>query len=104
MVELLSIKHTTGATHFKIMNEFNLTHAEIRQASTTKLRKILKEDIIDKIYKVRLDAAHADIAGKTREVSLKELDKAMRLLKILFFRLANILVHVNREREKEGDC
>lgn len=66
--------------------------------------KILKEDIIDKIYKVRLDAAHADIAGKTREVSLKELDKAMRLLKILFFRLANILVHVNREREKEGDC
>ena len=27
------------------MNEFNLTHAEIRQASTTKLRKILKEDI-----------------------------------------------------------
>ena len=27
------------------MNEFNLTHAEIRQASTTKLRKLLKEDI-----------------------------------------------------------
>ena len=27
------------------MNEFNLTHSEIRQASTTKLRKILKEDI-----------------------------------------------------------
>ena len=27
------------------MNEFNLTHSQIRQASTTKLRKILKEDI-----------------------------------------------------------
>ena len=27
------------------MNEFNLTHNEIRQSSTTKLRKILKEDI-----------------------------------------------------------
>ena len=27
------------------MNEFNLTHDEIRQSSTTKLRKILKEDI-----------------------------------------------------------
>ena len=27
------------------MNEFNLTHSEICQASTTKLRKILKEDI-----------------------------------------------------------
>ena len=27
------------------MKEFNLTHAEIRQASTTKLRKLLKEDI-----------------------------------------------------------
>ena len=27
------------------MNEFNLTHSEIRQSSTTKLRKILKEDI-----------------------------------------------------------
>ena len=26
------------------MNEFNLTHDEIRQSSTTKLRKILKED------------------------------------------------------------
>ena len=27
------------------MNEFNLTHDDIRQSSTTKLRKILKEDI-----------------------------------------------------------
>ena len=45
MVTLLTGKHTTGATHFKIMNEFNLTHSEICQASTTKLRKILKEDI-----------------------------------------------------------
>ena len=27
------------------MNEFNLTHSEIRQSSTTKLKKILKEDI-----------------------------------------------------------
>ena len=27
------------------MSEFNLTHSQIRQASTTKLRKILKEDI-----------------------------------------------------------
>ena len=27
------------------MNEFNLTHDEIRQSTTTKLRKILKEDI-----------------------------------------------------------
>ena len=27
------------------MNEFNLTHDEIRQSSTTKLRNILKEDI-----------------------------------------------------------
>ena len=45
MAWLQIIKHTTGATHFKIMNEFNLTHSEIRQASTTKLRKILKEDI-----------------------------------------------------------
>ena len=27
------------------MNEFNLSHDEIRQSSTTKLRKILKEDI-----------------------------------------------------------
>jgi len=27
------------------MSEFNLSHSEIRQASTTKLRKILKEDI-----------------------------------------------------------
>ena len=27
------------------MNEFNLTHSEIRQSSTTKLRKLLKEDI-----------------------------------------------------------
>ena len=27
------------------MNEFNLTHNEIRQSTTTKLRKILKEDI-----------------------------------------------------------
>ena len=45
MVTLQIIKHTTGATHFKIMNEFNLTHDEIRQSTTTKLRKILKEDI-----------------------------------------------------------
>ena len=61
MVTLLTIKQTTGATHFKIMkvttitsdqfiqgnymNEFNLSHDEICQASTTKLRKILKEDI-----------------------------------------------------------
>ena len=27
------------------MSEFNLSHSEICQASTTKLRKILKEDI-----------------------------------------------------------
>ena len=27
------------------MSEFNLTHSQIRQASTIKLRKILKEDI-----------------------------------------------------------
>ena len=27
------------------MNEFNLTHNEIRQSTTTKLRKLLKEDI-----------------------------------------------------------
>ena len=27
------------------MNEFNLTHDEIRQSTTTKLRNILKEDI-----------------------------------------------------------
>ena len=27
------------------MNEFNLSHDEIRQSTTTKLRKILKEDI-----------------------------------------------------------
>ena len=27
------------------MMNFNLSHSEIRQASTTKLRKILKEDI-----------------------------------------------------------
>ena len=27
------------------MSEVNLSHSEIRQASTTKLRKILKEDI-----------------------------------------------------------
>ena len=34
-------------THIGVirMNEFNLTHSEIRQSSTTKLRKILKEDI-----------------------------------------------------------
>ena len=34
-------------THIEVikMNEFNLTHDEIRQSSTTKLRKILKEDI-----------------------------------------------------------
>ena len=34
----------THIGHIK-MNEFNLTHSEIRQSSTTKLRKILKEDI-----------------------------------------------------------
>ena len=52
MVTLLTGKHTTGATHSKIMNEFNLTQDEIRilnddirQSSTTQLRKILKEDI-----------------------------------------------------------
>ena len=68
MVTLLTGKHTTGATHFKIMkvttitpdqfiqgdymNEFNLTDNEIRilnddirQSSTTQLRKVLKEDI-----------------------------------------------------------
>ena len=68
MVTLQIIKHTTGATHFKIMkvttitsdqfiqgnymNEFNLTDNEIRilnddirQSSTTQLRKVLKEDI-----------------------------------------------------------
>ena len=68
MVTLQTIKQTTGATHFKIMkvttitsdqfiqgnymNEFNLTDNEIRilnddirQSSTTQLRKVLKEDI-----------------------------------------------------------
>ena len=41
------ILHQTLYTHIGAirMNEFNLTHSEIRQSSTTKLRKILKEDI-----------------------------------------------------------
>ena len=41
------ILHQTLFTHIGAirMNEFNLTHSEIRQSSTTKLRKILKEDI-----------------------------------------------------------
>ena len=41
------ILHQTLYTHIGVikMNEFNLTHDEIRQSSTTKLRKILKEDI-----------------------------------------------------------
>ena len=41
------ILHQTLFTHIGAirMNEFNLTHDEIRQSSTTKLRKILKEDI-----------------------------------------------------------
>ena len=41
------ILHQTLYTHIGVikMNEFNLSHDEIRQASTTKLRKILKEDI-----------------------------------------------------------
>ena len=41
------ILHQTLYTHIGHikMNEFNLTHSEIRQSSTTKLRKILKEDI-----------------------------------------------------------
>ena len=48
------ILHQTLYTHIGLikMNEFNLTHDEIkilhndiRQSSTTKLRKILKEDI-----------------------------------------------------------
>ena len=41
------ILHQTLVTHIGAsrMNEFNLTHDEIRQSSTTKLRKILKEDI-----------------------------------------------------------
>ncbi len=41
------ILHQTLSTHIGVikMNEFNLTHNEIRQSSTTKLRKILKEDI-----------------------------------------------------------
>ena len=41
------ILHQTLSTHIEVikMNEFNLTHNEIRQSSTTKLRKILKEDI-----------------------------------------------------------
>ena len=39
--------HQTLYTHIGVirMSEFNLSHSEIRQASTTKLRKILKEDI-----------------------------------------------------------
>ena len=41
------ILHQTLFTHIGLikMNEFNLSHSEIRQASTTKLRNILKEDI-----------------------------------------------------------
>ena len=41
------ILHQTLYTHIGLikMNEFNLTHSEIRQSSTTKLRNILKEDI-----------------------------------------------------------
>ena len=41
------ILHQTLYTHIGVikMNEFNLTHDEIRQSSTTKLRNILKEDI-----------------------------------------------------------
>ena len=41
------ILHQTLYTHIGVirMSEFNLSHSEIRQASTTKLRKILKEDI-----------------------------------------------------------
>ena len=41
------ILHQTLYTHIGVINmsEFNLTHSEIRQSSTTKLRKILKEDI-----------------------------------------------------------
>ena len=41
------ILHQTLYTHIGVikMNEFNLTHNEIRQSSTTKLRNILKEDI-----------------------------------------------------------
>ena len=41
------ILHQTLYTHIGVikMNEFNLSHDEIRQSSKTKLRKILKEDI-----------------------------------------------------------
>ena len=41
------ILHQTLYTHIGAIrvNEFNLTHSEIKQSSTTKLRKILKEDI-----------------------------------------------------------
>ena len=41
------ILHQILFTHIGVikMNEFNLTHDEIRQSSTTKLRNILKEDI-----------------------------------------------------------
>ena len=41
------ILHQTLYTHIGAirMNEFNLTHNEIRQSTTAKLRKILKEDI-----------------------------------------------------------
>ena len=41
------ILHQTLYTHIGVikMNEFNLSHDEIRQSTTTKLRKILKEDI-----------------------------------------------------------
>ena len=41
------ILHQILYTHIGVikMPEFNLTHDEIRQSTTTKLRKILKEDI-----------------------------------------------------------
>ena len=45
MVTLQIIKHTTGATHFKIMKEENLTYQDVREASTNYLRSLLKEDI-----------------------------------------------------------
>ena len=41
------ILHQILFTHIGVikMTEFNLSHDEIRQSSTTKLRNILKEDI-----------------------------------------------------------
>ena len=44
---MLWILHQILFTHIGAirMNEFNLTHSEIRQSTTTKLRKLLKEDI-----------------------------------------------------------